>query len=141
QVVVAGDGHAGGRVGLVVGGDDVAARRVFFLRVGLEWQVARLVRLAAGAVEDEAGVHLGRALRQLAGGPPADVAAGVGVDHVEAGRVDQGGGGAGLVQAVGAIEPVEGLEDRVLGLEEGPPHGDRRLPRVGQGVVDDGAVG
>ncbi|MCY1397648.1 hypothetical protein D9M71_126580 [compost metagenome] len=142
QVVVAGDGHARGRLRLVVGGNDVAARRVLFLRVGAEGQVAGLVRLAGAAVEDEVGVHPIGALRQPGGGPPADVAVGVGPDHVQPRRMDLLGGGAGLAQAVGAVELVEGVEYGVLGFEEGPPHGDRRLAGGGaEGIVDDRAVG
>ena len=57
QVVVAGNRPAIGRDRLEVGGDDVAARRVFLLWVVGERIEAGLVRLALAAVEDEARVH------------------------------------------------------------------------------------
>ena len=142
QVVVAGNRPAIGRDRLEVGGDDVAARRVFLLWVVGERIEAGLVRLALAAVEDEARVHSLRPLRQGRRGPPADIAGGIGPDQVESWRMDLRGRRAGLGQGIGAIQLVEGVEHRVLGLEESPPHGDRGLAGAGaEGVVDDRTVG
>ncbi len=142
QVVVAGNRPAIGRDRLEVGGDDVAARRVFLLWVVGERIEAGLVRLALAAVEDEARVHPLRPLWQGRRGPPADIAGGVGPDQVESRRMDLRGRRAGLGQGIGAIQLVEGVEHRVLGLEESPPHGDRGLAGAGaERVVDDRTVG
>ncbi|MCY1396137.1 hypothetical protein D9M71_110980 [compost metagenome] len=139
QVVVTGNRLA---AGLEIRRDDVAARRVFLLWIVAERQEARLLRLTAGAVENERWVHSSRPLRQLRGGPPADIAIGAGPDDVQARSMDLRRGGAGLVQAVGAVELVESVQQRVFAFEEGPPEGDRRFSGCGpERVVDQRAVG
>ncbi|MCY1531363.1 hypothetical protein D9M68_665860 [compost metagenome] len=142
QVVVTGNLDAGWRHRLVVGRDDIAARRVLLLRVVAERVVSGFLRFAAGAVEDKARIDPCRAARQLGRRPPANIASGVGPDHVEARCLDFFRSGAGLVQAVGAIELVEAVEDRVVGFQKGPPQGNRRLAGgVAEGIVDQRAVG
>ena len=127
---------------MVVGRDYIAACRVLFLGVGAEGVEAVLLRLATGAVEDKVRVDPRRAPRQLGRGPPADIAGGVGPDDIQPGRLDLLDGGAGLVQAGGAVELVEAVEDWVGGLQEGPPQGDwRAADAVAEGVVDDRPVG
>ena len=142
EVVVSGDLDAAGWHWLEVGGNDVAPCRVFFLRVAAERIETFLFRLRAAAVEDEAGLHAGRPLGQLRGGPPTDIALGVGPHHVQPGGVDLGRSAAGLGEGVGAVELVKGVEDRVTTFQEPPPHGDRCLAGVrAQGIVDDRTVG
>ncbi|MNC52577.1 hypothetical protein D3C75_1019300 [compost metagenome] len=112
------------------------------MRVGAERVEAFLVGLVGAAVEDEAWLDPGRTLGQLCRGPPTDIALGVGPDDIQPGCLHLGGRGAGLGQGVGAIELVEAFEDRVLGFEERPPHGNRRGPcRGAEDFVDDWPVG
>ncbi|MNO96192.1 hypothetical protein D3C76_878550 [compost metagenome] len=140
EVVVAGYRHHCGW--LVVGRDDITAGRILLLRVDAEGVKAGFVGLAAGAVEDERRVHTVRANRQFRRRPPADIATGIGPDEVQPRRLHLGSRFAHLAQGVGAIELVEAFEDRVLGFEERPPHGNRRGPcRGAEDFVDDWPVG
>ncbi len=116
QVVVTGDLHAGGRKWLEVGRDDVAARRVFFLRVGAEGVKAQFVGLLSAAIEDVVRVDPFRANRQLRGSPPADITFGIGPDDVQSRCLNFLCRGAHFIQRVGAVYFVEAFQDRILGL-------------------------
>ena len=55
--------------------------------------------------------------------------------------MDFAGGRTCLVQRIGAVHLVEGVQDRVFGFQKCPPHGHRRLAKIVRvGVGDDGPV-
>ena len=144
-VVVAWDGQTTGGIGLVVGRDDIAARRVFFLRVVAEAVKAGLVGFVRIAVQNEVRLHPHWANWQAGRGPPADVAAGAGPNHVQPGGVNLAGGLTRLGQGISAVELVKGLQHRVFGFQKRPPHCDRHavggvLQVVLERAADDRAV-
>ena len=125
----------------MVGGDDAAARGVFFLRVVFEGIEAEFVCLTFGGVKYEGRVHAFGADGQLGGRPPGDITLGVDPDYVQARGMDFAGGGTGFVPRVGAVELIKRVEERVLGFQKSPPQGNRRGAQgFGVGGVDERAV-
>ena len=141
QVVIAGHRHAAGRFGLVVGGHDVAARRILFLRVVVEGIKAQFFGLALGCVQHKRGIHALGTNGQLAGRPPANIARCIGPDHIEPGRVNFAGGSAGLFAGGRAVEFVKGFQNGVFGLQKRPPHGYGCAAKILLvGIGNDGAA-
>ena len=141
QVVVTGHGYPAVGLGLVVGRDDVAAPRIFLLGVVAVAVKAPLVRFARAAVQDKAGVHVLGPNGQLGRRPPANVTRCAAPHDIEPRRMDFAGSSAGLEQGVGPVKFVKGVQDRVFGFQERPPHGHRcGAQAVLERVSDDRSV-
>jgi hypothetical protein len=134
EVVITGHGDAVGRPGLVVGRYDITARRVLLLRVVGERVETRLGGLGFRCR------RAGRSGSRRPGGCGSLAAAHQAMSPLALAHTMLRPGAwiwlvamRALSQRVGAVEFIERVQDRVLGLQERPPHGYRSACRSCRG--------